>query len=346
MGSFCITCGASGQVIADDDQCVALPILQQRTFTPAEMTVKGKAERLYGVSNSTCGPDAFWAPHGGLITGTYADYGHIDPADTPLNRRAILGLVLQLRQDAIVISLGQNECHDVPFDLQTFMASDAPVLAAQLQGIRWLDEFDVSKLDFEELTRLWQYICDVASENRLFSLGYEQVARPLQFAAFHQEAVDHLIGYASGLPAWPEGTYALGGYVQRLLADAEKHMASFQGPKLSRDWLIYTQIREGLTLRQSATAVHSLLFPFMGEHQSLLEAYLAKQLSFEEFIAVLQPTLEGVYLMKALDELGIRLSPLVYAGQDYDNSQGQAFAKFVTAVADKVTQKWRDRYDD
>ena len=168
MGSFCISCCASRQTIADDDACMVIPLHQASTFTAAEMTLAEQHYSLFGVSNNTCHLNSFWEPIGGFITRHYADYGRIAPEDTRANRQNMGEFFNMLLQGAPVVSPGENRSHDVPFDIKSFMAENTPALAERLFNLKWLQHAQLDDVPFEELNELWNYVWNVAEENRLF----------------------------------------------------------------------------------------------------------------------------------------------------------------------------------
>jgi hypothetical protein len=46
-----------------------------------------------------------------------------------------------------------------------------------------------------------------------------------------------------------------------------------------------------------------------------------------------------------LEIINVKVQPLVYGSQDYDNSIGKSYAKFVNEVQKKVSKGRKDRYD-
>lgn len=57
----------------------------------------------------------------------------------------------------------------------------------------------------------------------------------------------------------------------------------------------------------------------------------------------MRPSMVGVYVLAGMNGLNLKFSPIVSAGQDYDNSHGDALAKFITAVAKVVTKERKKR---
>ena len=46
--------------------------------------------------------------------------------------------------------------------------------------------------------------------------------------------------------------------------------------------------------------------------------------------------------MSGLDSLNLKISPIVYATQDYDNSIGRDYAKFIRTVSSKVSKQQKN----
>lgn len=92
MGSYCISCVASGQVISDRARCVMLPILQSHSYNPVKTPLGESVQEHYGPSKYTTHPGSFWHPFSTFVTGTYVDRGRMQPDDTFINRQALLHL--------------------------------------------------------------------------------------------------------------------------------------------------------------------------------------------------------------------------------------------------------------
>lgn len=343
MGIFCISCGVSGQVIANHDKCAVLPLIQQSTYNPVEMTQDGKSFSFYGIANSNCGPDAHWAPFGAFVTGEYADYGGINPDDTVTNRRAMADFFVRLVKDAPVVKQGQNSSHDVPFDIATFIQSNAPVLAERISALPPFRQVALDGLVFEELVAVWEYVWTATQRHRLFCRA-SGVIRPIQFAAFHQQAVNHLVEIASAQSRM-DYSYELSAFLQRQLDELAADTAETpEGCDTSAEnAFLRLRLCERLNLNvQGATA---MLYPFLRHHHALLKRHLDEGIPFEDYVESMRPSMEGIYVYKAMEYLNLELSPIQYAGQDYSNRQGQARAQFIAAVAEDIAKEISKRND-
>lgn len=349
MGSYCIACCATNQVIADYDKCQVLPILQESTYDAVNVTHGGQSFRLFGVANTACYPSAFWEPMGGFISATYTDRSRVALDDTPSNRRALLEFFKALLYKAPVVAQGKNPSRDVPFDIQAFVSAKAPMLVGCLQNARYYDDIDVSRLDFAELTAIWEYVVAVSEEHRLFAPNLRGHLRPVQFAAFHQESVNQLIAFTNQQMSPGGVPFELGAYLTHHVAKivAESAPVGDEGPvkALSRQFALRSSMFDVLKLNLS-DGVHGLLMPYMQDIHNLLEQHLDHGMPLDAFIEALRPITTGPYVLKAMDELNMKFSPIAYAGQDYGNSTGAAYAKFISGVADAVVQLRQKRYEE
>ena len=342
MGSYCITCSASGQVIAEGDPCVAVPIIQQSTFNPVELMLDDQPYSLYGVANTTCYPGSHWAPKGAFVTGTYADYGYIDPEDTPTNRRAMAELFRTLWKNAPIVKEGKNPSHEIPFDLKTFAGIAAPTLAERISASRTYDNVNIDGVPFPELQRTWEYVWGVANEHRLFCRDGSMRIRPLQFAAFHRVTFDHLVAFTNKQVGWDNTSFALDAFLLRQIAELTEEEAAPNGK--SQAFFMREAFIERLKLGMSDSVGNALL-PFREDVYRLLTARMDTGLSQAEFLADMTPIMAGVYSIAAMNQLNLRFNPIIYAGQDYDNRQGKAIAKFISGVSREVTKARKDRGD-
>lgn len=344
MGSYCISCGVSGQVIANGDKCLALPIRQHGSYEPVEMTWSKKPFRAYAASESNTYPDSFWKPVGSFVSGTYDDdHGYIVPDDTPVNRRAIARFALDLAYYAPEVAAGENEVHDLPFNIKSFLAENTPVLFKQLQAMALrFEEPALDELVFEELERVWRYVWGVGQENRLFWQYWGNVW-PLQFAAFHQEAFSYLVEYASTQKLWNGQSMALDAHLGRqleMIAETDKKRASKSKVPLADDISRGLEFRDGLvSMAPVPQDGICLLAAFEKDHLALLERYFEEALTFAQFAEAMRPSMSALYALVGMHRLNLRFTPISTAGQDYGNDVGRAVARFVSHVSKTITQQ-------
>lgn len=348
MGSFNIACNASGQVIAEGEKCWVIPLIQQSTFKPVQMMENDTEHILFGIANSTCHPDAFWQPMTGFVSGVYADYGYVEPDDTPVNRCVMVEFFFSMYRKTPIVFQGENSVHDVPFDLKAFIAEKAPSLQF-FSELNWYSRVrDFENLSFDDLAAVWRYIWDVAEEHRLFGADPSGNIRPVQFGAIHHRTFDHMVALTSKHTNYLDESYKPADFLRRELEDLTQQVEEvLKDADLSADkkagttFYIRNQFSE--RLRMGLSGSFRLIYPFMEEISSLLGKHLDDGLPFDKFVEGMLPVLNNVYVLAAMDSLNLKFSPLVYAGQDYDNSIGQAYAKFVSAVSKDITKERKKR---
>lgn len=358
MGSFNTTCFASNQTIAPDDECVIVPIIQQAGYRPVEVRSGATSHSLYGITASTCHPDAFWSPVGGFVEGRYRDYGQFELSNTATNRLSVLGFIGWLRDTAATTQAGENECHDLPFDLAGFLAQEAPLLLQLLRPTTTGDESLVdSDAFFAQLVKAWDYIWDVASEHRLFAATDSGVLRPVQFSVMHKAACDGLISIVEARRSWDGHPLDRRSFFERALAQFDASDSAFderlrkategapdEHERLERVRIFFkvTKFSDALA-RMGSAAGMSMLGEQETFHQ-LLPAYAAGDLSAQDLFEALRPLLNRRYVLAGLDVLNLRFSPQVYADQDYSNEMGGLYADFVQATRIAIDRTLRERH--
>lgn len=352
MGSYSTTCFASHQTIAERDKCRVIAIRQASGFNPVVMTQGDQIFERYGVANSTCHPDAFWEPASPFIEAAYYDYGQVHLAMTEATREALVGFYRELLTDAPVVAQGENPSHDVPFDLASFIQEKAEVLAVVVSSQKAQVPLDDKAFD-EALIACWDYIWQVAEENRLFLLNYKGDPRPLQFAVIHEDAYQALVARTTAGTNWAGDSMAPTEVLQRILAKARKDAKEY------RARLAAQRAEQGTEAAAKQQETDALLARFhfaervrgsfdqltqVGRHNVIANNlcfdtamdFAEGKLTEEQCIAALRPLLTPLYAIAAMENLNIKFSPIEYAGQDHSNEIGQAYAAFVAEASKKV----------
>lgn len=336
MGSFNTTCFASQQTIAPNDKCRVVAIRQSSTFNPVEVTFRGKTQSLYGVANSTCYVDAFWKPITGLIPAEYDDYGRVKVTMSNQSKAEICDLLAALLRDDIAVAQGENPSHDHAFNLNKFMFENTPVLLGALQGL------DSESVTEDDLTVCWDHIWEIAQEHRLFISAYGQELRPLQFAILHEDAYQSLVDYKASQTTYRNQSMAMPALIDRAIASGRERAARYLEFISEREHKTEVKAMGGFAFsdgfREALRCGNDALRNGAGDeiisHESGL--FFAGKISQEQLLENIKESLADRYALSSLDELGVRLSPIVYAGQDYQNSIGQEYASFVAKVSKQV----------
>jgi hypothetical protein len=337
MGSFNMTCFASQQTIAPGDLCRVLPILQQSSYQDIAIRSDEKEQTTLGFTHSTCYYDSFWQAVGGFIHAKYDDYGRVELELDEQVREHVLTLFGQIHERGWDTDQGENEYHDLAFAFDAFLADKAPGVLAALTDKAAPTNWRDGALD-DELTACWGYMWEVGQKQRLFMSDYKGRPRALNFALIHEDAYAELLAQTSAGTDWHGNSNEPEAYLRRVLAEAD---LGGNDDKRAADahyfaFALAGQIREALS-RADGTG-HSVGGATSGIVHGLVRKYCTSAITADELIEQCLPLLEDRYVLAGLNNMNLRLTPVVTSGQDYDNSIGQGYAKFVAAVSAKVTR--------
>lgn len=348
MGSFNTTCFASQQTIAPGDPCLVLPIVQSASYHPVSVHTPAGIVPRYGVTSSTCYPNSFWTPAGPMLEATYNDYGRVLLTDTQANRFKLLHLVWGWSQDVAKVDQGENEYHDVPVDVHGFITTKTPTLHGLLtrEGPATAQEND--KL-WEECVAVFDHVWLGHQKHRLFAVRRDAEPRALQFAILHADAAALLVEQVSAQENWDKQSLHPRELFRRALAEgrkaAQEHVQNCENKEIAAQlqaYFVSARAREVLDRVGNCTGVSYAIDNRALDH--LLNKVLAEPTSedacYEKAVSYLQLR----YVMEGLMTHNLRISPLVYASQDYDNEVGRGYAEFIRQASDRVYQ--RRRQDD
>lgn len=325
MGCFNTTCFVSGQTIAPRDPCYVLPIQQAASYNPMKISHDETRLEVSGVAHTTCYPHCFWEAAGSFLAGTYDDYGQVALDDTPANNLRLTEFARTLLEETFVVEVGENEVHEVPVDFKAFMQENTPELYLMLTNQ------PTTETDWhEQLITVWEHYEEVSCEYRVFVADYDGRPRQLVHAVIHKAAFDKLVDLAGGVESQRK-------LVTAALDKCRKYLGNEKSAWMAGDsfasGLRYVGCREGHLFSDE--------FPVFAE---LLERLGKKEFDEDTFFTKVKPWLDARYVMEGLDTLNVKLSPMVYASQDYSNEIGRDFAKFVSEVALEVTAFRRELY--
>ena len=365
MGSFNTTCFASNQTIAPGDRCYILPIIQSHTSRPVDIKLGDKEFQCYGSANQTCYPDSFWRPFGGFIKAKYDDGGSVELLDTPVNRQRLVHFFLQLANRAAAIPQGKNRYHDVPFEFASFLETNAPELDKLIKYVRGEDVEGTPSITapalFAELEAAWGYAADAISEFRLFASDREKYPFQVQLTVMHETAFNNLIAFVEG-----EKNIKGESLTQRSFFDRNigAHLESLKESIVKlhealKDDLPDDKRKELLSLLLEGVQRSELLLDgglcrmaeLNGnahpaetfETAAPLSRYTSGKTTLDEFFEELKPSLNSRYVLAALELLNVHISPMIYASQDYSNSIGKEYARFVSATRAVVDEQRKNR---
>ena len=337
MGSFNTTCFASQQTIAPGDPCVVIPLFRNAAHTPLSGRHAAVTFALQGLGDSNCYVNAYWRPCAPLMAAKYADYGRVRFDDTLDNRQAFVYFLCWILRQGVKVEQGENQYHDVPFDLPAFMSQSAPELLSMLSpAVTGKPRHDWSdgKL-FAQCVASMDYIWEVAHAHRLFALRMAD-AQPVQFGVLHRAAHDELIERVSKLTGWHDAPLEQHALIGRMLAEVDKEFEREVDLTDERTVRIFQQAGREHLHSVGSGGVHTI--PNEGlALNAIAVPYRDKRLDAAGVHSLLKPSMDMRYVLMGLEMLNLKLSPMVYASQDYDNEIGREYASFVQATCVKVT---------
>lgn len=346
MGSFNTSCFASQQTIAPRDPCWVLPIVQSASYMPVELHLPSGVVSVHGIADTTCYPNSFWNPAGPFLEAVYADYGRVELTDTPANRYKLLQLVSQWRRTIAKVVQGENEYHDVPLDVAEFIATKTP----KLNELFTVKEVELTNADrsllWEECNEVLEHVWEGHREHRLFAMLHGGEPRAMQFAVLHADAAQALVEQVSALTNWEKQSLHPKELFRRALAEGRK-VALEQAEKADDKevaaqvlpYFIGMRAREVFETVGNCTGVSYMLDNRALEH--IIAMVVKEALTEEAGCEKAMPYLQSRYIIEGLTTHNLHISPMVYAGQDYDNEIGRGYAKFIREVSAKVSKRRR-----
>lgn len=342
MGSFNTSCFVSQQIIAPGDEAVIIPIVQQATYEPVSLllnTENGMEEiKKYGYMHSNCYPTAFWGYYGPLFRGKYDDYGQFELDETDANVTNLVNFFNQLHKNVCDVKQGKNEYHD------------HPMVFNELYDPK-------QKYTFEQLIEVWEKIWEMSDQARLFAVDYNQNPCSISFAVMHKPSADYLIDLINQSTTWNE-----------VSLEKKSYFNSYINQKLSRLFEIFKDKKEkDDIITFGAVGMLSLEGFSVGDQEG---TYIGHHYEFNDVVAdeiieyfkqnpeatdmskdatdkifeYFKEQIEHRYLAAGLTRLNIRLSPMVYASQDYQNATGNSYLKMLTEVNAKVNALVKEKY--
>ena len=340
MGSFNTACFASQQTISPNEDARIIFLIQSRSYSPVDLTFGDATHKAYGVASSTCYAEAFWQPVGVFLEATYEDYGKFSIKKTPHTRAALAHIIGRLLESGLNASECENSSHDIPFNLASKLTECSAAFQASVQPrkfdaaapVYFTEEFD------SDLDLIWAYVEEVLSENRVFMMDYSHVVRPVALGVLCESAYHGLIKAKETEYSYRGEPNDMDSYVKRAVSELEERLATLKKDDdgFHKSWLISDGLRS-MTERISRSMRQSTCFI-----SDFVDAAVAEKLTtaelIEKVLPSIKPALQDMFAVGGLEEFNVRFSPMVYAGQDYSNELGKAYAKFVQEVSTQVSR--------
>lgn len=341
MGSFNTTCFVSQQTISEGDKAVVMPIKQQTTYNPVQLRVSGrqgvKEVAKYGYANTTCYSTAFWGFAGPLLRGEYADYGNFEWENSEENIKNIRSFLNSLSDSVCDVIQGENKSHDHPLDFASIYNPK-------------------EKYSFQQLEEIMEKIWNVASESRLFVRNYNGEPVNVAFAVMHEPAADYLIKEVSKSKGWDGESYEQKTYFNNYLNKKFSEMMKiFKDKELDNTIAFFVSNVSGLESYRIGEQEGTHIRNYYGHSRYVmdkLQSYLKegnREFSREftdDLFEKFKSQIDHRYIATGLERINAKLSPMVYASQDYSNDLGNAYLKMVKAVNAKVNAIVKAKYGE
>lgn len=364
MGSFNATCMASGQTIAPGDECYVLPVIQASRRENVDLVYQGEARSQQGAVSYVCYPNGFWTLFGNFLTAKYDDYGRVELKDTAINRIRLFSFLMRLYNSNVVTKQGSNSHHDLPFDFQAYVATKTPLLGqaiALLEKARTEAKFESrALLDdvklFREMTQAWRHFEELSGKGRVFAVDGRKSPLPLHHAIVHARAFENLVELWETTPDWNDEVHPLRPRVDEMIGklfdpgkalDKVRELVEKEGH--STEGRPFDEFA-GLVLQPIFEETFQGLCPWECSHfgttsaevRGPFRARINGELTNEELYTAVRPAYDSYLVIGALSMLGMQLTPVVYASQDYDNKIGELYAKFVQKTCEAVCAERRE----
>ncbi len=346
MGSFNTTCFASHQTIAPDDDCFIFPISQKTTYKPVDLvfTRGDKVTEIsrYGFSNSNCYSSAFWGFEGPMLKGKYDDYGRFQLERRNENFRMLRYFLNILEMKVCDVKQGENSSHDLPLDFKSLYSSKEKYTADQLEEI---------------FGKLW----NVSSESRLFVMNYSGEPVAVSFAVMHKCVGDYFIKDVSSHQDWHGNSLEQKKYFNSYLNNKWNDMKEIFAEKLKDPekkkqtysfFAVNVSSLDGFSIGESEGSGIRNKYPHYDEVVDKIMKHLESgadtfdQKFSDEILAYFKTQMDHRYINSGLDSLNIKLSPIVYASQDYSNDLGNSYLKMVQFANEQVNNIVKQKYGE
>lgn len=344
MGSFNTSCFVSQQTISTDDESIILPIVQQSTYKPVELLVPThegvKEVSKYGYCHSTCYATAFWGYAGPMIKGKYDDYGRFELEKTKENAQNIQSFFNSIAVKICDVKQGENEYHE------------HPLAFSEIYNPK-------EKHTFEKLVEVWDKVWDLAGQSRLFVKNYKGEPVCVAFAVMHKSSADYLVETFSSGKTWDDESLEPKSYFNTYINKRISEILDiFKDKKELDDTISFAAITiaslEGFRIGEQEGSHIASHYPRPRDVSKNIVDYfknnpnektLTKEFT-DELFENFKAQIEHRYLASGLERLSIKLSPMVYASQDYSNEIGNDYLKMIQAVNERVNKIVKDKYGE
>lgn len=339
MGSFNATCFASQQTIAPGEKVVLIPIVQALGNRSVIIDRSGRQTEVRAPVLNHCYPTAFWEFSGPLIYATYYDYGYHTLDEDEENLRCVKTLLDYVFEKVEMVKTGDEG--ESSFDFAT--------------------TYNPSKTyEPDELLEVFQSLWDAADrdENVFLNNVHHSHTGPVnfKFAVILQDSVEYLVDMVRNEETYgqqmmnedffiTEGIrrsgcdYFIEDFVERAKLESTinedssiiKYLSTMSGVSYADFGAgAYGIMGTPPSTQEVMELVNELTLANKSDYKKILTDYIKK---FQN------RKIKAGMLMHGLDMISARIVPQTYTTQDYDNTIGNKYLQFVTAVNAKVNSR-------
>lgn len=322
MGSFLMKCFVSNQTIRENVDAVYLPILKHVGYNDCKLTKNKTKITVKNEFDSVCYSNSFWELLGVKIDVIADDYGHQNLVDTEFNKSSLNVFFNEVYNRSFKTAKGKNPCHDQAFDFDKTCKAQAPSLYSQFKTKQRL----IGIVPIKEYQDLWEVLTHAIGKNRVFLKDYKGDPAQLQGALCLRDAYNYL---------------------------ANKHKDDASSKRLAQSLVSFKDHFKTLNLNQKgATFLIRNLFSFCNSESKSIHYsdYLMDKVAGDEwkkdapaFLAQLEKEIADILdfasFQTGINDLYIKILPMSYGGQDYQNKDGLEYAKMVMSVAKNIARQ-------
>jgi hypothetical protein len=345
MGSFLMRCSASGQVLQEGAPCYVVPLFDVRHGYRESATLHpqdGKTKIVkYPVQPTDPYIDQWHRPIVGFIKCTADDYGYQRLCtDDTSNLQKVAAFYATLLDHTMVTHQGSNSVHDLAFDITKVMHEHAPKWFALTSEAEPNDV--IPPIDAVEAEAVWNELLNSGLRYRMFYKEFEDIGQ-ISFGVVHEYAYKALLQEGEATCSWNGTPMTREALLERSIKKDSKDINALQDPVQS-EALFFRQHTLSQTLTDLWRSLNGCSGYILGFHYlPILAAAMTigkapVKESVAKLLAALDPYLDDLYVMRGMDVCGIQFQPTSYAGQDYSNEKGQAYAQFIEQVAQQVQE--------
>jgi hypothetical protein len=301
MGSFNINCFATNQVMSAHDRCRIFAVRQSLGYEKAVLSKS--SDTIYSPMGSICYPNTFWTPITNTVLCKYDDYGKFVVDHTPASE--------------YMLSTVLSSIYDVNADNR-----NEALIVEDLKN-------DLKNGKFQETL---DTIFDHLQDSRLYGSGDDRVAS-IKFACMYEGAYQEILSSANKLESYDGTTLDVRSYISRVFDDGgQANSANVDDNKTILKIHRMVDKLQNVKTYESCSYIHvslSILY-------DIIENYYTGKITKNEAIDQIAPWLEDKWVLSHLDSYGIKITPIVYAGQDYLNNRGKKYLGLVKIVNDQI----------